>query len=412
MEKKDNIKKRIDEIYDNTVEIRRDLHMHPELSEHEVRTAEKISGYLSRWGIEHRCGVAGNGIVAWIEGRKPPQGDLLFRGVGIRADMDALPVKELADVPFRSVNEGVMHACGHDIHTAVALGSARILKEMESEFSGAVKFFFQPSEETVGGAERMIAEGCLLDPPVDAVAGLHVAPLVPSGDLELCRGRMNAASTEFELTVSGKSCHGAHPDDGADPILAASHIVAGLQSIISRNLSPANPGLITVGKFISGTANNVIPEKAVLSGIIRALDNETQRFIKDRLLSFASSTAEAFGARADIYFRDSYPALVNDDFLLDTVREAAQECLGSDRIHFMPEPSLGSDDFSYFSTAVRSLYFNLGTKKDGGPSSDILHSAYYCPDEESMKSGMLIEIMSVLRLLDMKGSDCSGLSHQ
>ena len=305
-----------------------------------------------------------------------------------------------------------MHACGHDIHTAVALGSARILKEMESEFSGAVKFFFQPSEETVGGAERMIAEGCLLDPPVDAVAGLHVAPLVPSGDLELCRGRMNAASTEFELTVSGKSCHGAHPDDGADPILAASHIVAGLQSIISRNLSPANPGLITVGKFISGTANNVIPEKAVLSGIIRALDNETQRFIKDRLLSFASSTAEAFGARADIYFRDSYPALVNDDFLLDTVREAAQECLGSDRIHFMPEPSLGSDDFSYFSTAVKSLYFNLGTKKDGGPSSDILHSAYYCPDEESMKSGMLIEIMSVLRLLEMKGSDCSGISHQ
>ena len=408
----DNIKKRIDEIYDETVEIRRDLHMHPELSEHEVRTAEKISGYLSRWGIKHRCGVAGNGIVAWIEGRKPPQGDLLFRGVGIRADMDALPVKELADVPFRSANEGVMHACGHDIHTAVALGSARILKEMESEFSGAVKFFFQPSEETVGGAERMIAEGCLLDPPVDAVAGLHVAPLVPSGDLELCRGRMNAASTEFELTVSGKSCHGAHPDDGADPILAASHIVAGLQSIISRNLSPANPGLITVGKFISGTANNVIPEKAVLSGIIRALDNETQRFIKDRLLSFASSTAEAFGARADIYFKDSYPALVNDDFLLDTVREAAQECLGSDRIHFMPEPSLGSDDFSYFSNAVRSIYFNLGTKKEGGPSSDILHSAYYCPDEESMKSGMLIEIVSALRLLDMKGSDCSGISHQ
>lgn len=412
MEKKDNIKKRIDEIYDETVEIRRDLHMHPELSEHEVRTAEKISGYLSRWGIEHRCGVAGNGIVAWIEGRKPPQGDLLFRGVGIRADMDALPVKELADVPFRSANEGVMHACGHDIHTAVALGSARILKEMESEFSGAVKFFFQPSEETVGGADRMIAEGCLMNPPVDAVISLHVAPLVPSGDLELCRGRMNAAATEFELTVSGKSCHGAHPDDGADPILAASHIVAGLQSIISRNLSPANPGLITVGKFISGTANNVIPEKAVLSGIIRALDNETQRFIKDRLLSFASSTAEAFGARADIYFRDSYPALVNDDFLLDTVREAAQECLGSDRIHFMPEPSLGSDDFSYFSNAVRSLYFNLGTKKDGGPSSDILHSAYYCPDEESMKSGMLVEIMSVLRLLEMKGSDCSGISHQ
>ena len=412
MEKKDNIKKRIDEIYDETVEIRRDLHMHPELSEHEVRTAQKISEYLASWGIHHRCGGAGNGIVAWIEGKKPAQGDLLFRGVGIRADMDALPVKELADVPFRSVNEGVMHACGHDIHTAVALGSARILKEMESEFSGAVKFFFQPSEETVGGADRMIAEGCLMNPPVDAVAGLHVAPLVPSGDLELCRGRMNAASTEFELTVSGKSCHGAHPDDGADPILAASHIVAGLQSIISRNLSPANPGLITVGKFISGTANNVIPEKAVLSGIIRALDNETQRFIKDRLLSLASSTAEAFGARADIYFRDSYPALVNDDFLLDTVREAAQECLGSDRIHFMPEPSLGSDDFSYFSNAVRSIYFNLGTKKEGGPSSDILHSAYYCPDEESMKSGMLIEIMSVLRLLEMKGSDCNGISHQ
>ena len=265
-----DIKKRIDEIYDEIVEIRRDLHMHPELSQNEVRAAEKISAYLQGLDIDYRCNVAGNGIVAWIEGKKKCEIKKQFRGVGIRADIDALPVNEMCDIDFKSVNEGVMHACGHDVHTAVMLGSAKILKEMENEFCGAVKFFFQPAEETVGGAERMIKEGCLRNPDVDAVIGLHVAPLVASGDIEFCRGKMNAASTEFEILVHGQSCHGAHPDDGVDPIVVASHIVTGLQSIISRNLSPANPGVITVGKFHSGTANNIIPETAVLSGIIRA----------------------------------------------------------------------------------------------------------------------------------------------
>lgn len=397
-----DIKKRIDEIYDEIVEIRRDLHMHPELSQNEVRAAEKISAYLQGLDIDYRCNVAGNGIVAWIEGKKKCEIKKQFRGVGIRADIDALPVKEMCDIDFKSVNKGVMHACGHDVHTAVMLGSAKILKEMENEFCGAVKFFFQPAEETVGGAERMIKEGCLRNPDVDAVIGLHVAPLVASGDIEFCRGKMNAASTEFEILVHGQSCHGAHPDDGVDPIVVASHIVTGLQSIISRNLSPANPGVITVGKFHSGTANNIIPETAVLSGIIRALDNNTQQYIKDCVRKFSTSTAEAFGARATVSFEDSYPALVNDDFLLDSVQSVAVENLGTERIHFMPEPSLGSDDFSYFTNSVKSLYFNLGTKKEGSISSDVLHSGYYCPDEESMKSGMLIEIMSVLKLLEIK----------
>lgn len=398
-----NIGKEIDAIYPEIVAIRRDLHMHPELSENEVRTAEKISSYLTLWGIKHQCGIAGNGIVAWVEGEKNFEGQQLFKGVAIRADIDALPVQELTGAPYQSIHDGVMHACGHDIHTAVMLGTAKILKNLASEFSGAVKFFFQPAEETVGGAERMVAEGCLLNPDVDAVLGLHVAPDIPSGDLEFCRGKMNAASTEFEMIIKGKSCHGAHSNDGIDPILTAAHIMTGLQSIISRNLSPANPGVITIGKFNAGTANNVIPEQATLTGIIRALDNETQSFIKTRLQNFATATAESFGATAIISFEDSYPALVNDDFLLDVIQEVAEKNLGNDRIHFMPEPSLGSDDFSYFANAVKGLYFSLGTKKqESSSSSNILHSPYYNPNEESMKSGILIEVMGVLELLNMK----------
>ncbi len=397
-----NINQEIDAIYDEIVAIRRDFHAYPELSEQEVRTAAKVSSYLTAWGIPHETGIAGHGIVATLEGKQAPAADQAFTVVGIRADMDALPIAEKAAVPFCSTVEGVMHACGHDMHTAILLGAAKILKAHENELPGTVKFFFQPAEETVGGAKPLIDAGCLENPKVDGVLALHVAPTMPVGIVEFCPGKMNAASTEFQITVEGTSCHGAHPDLGVDPILAACHVVTALQSIVSRTLSPTNAGLVTVGQFHGGHANNVIPKEVLLSGIIRALDNDTRALLKEKVQLVATQTAQAFGAKADIVFKDSYPALVNDDDVQEIIKEVAYSHLPKSAIHFMPEPSLGADDFSYFTNATKALYFNIGTKSPNETHPQTLHSEWFNPDESAMKVGMLMEVMGVLALLNHK----------
>lgn len=399
-----DVLKLVENIYDEVVEIRRDLHKYPELSEQEFRTAKKICEKLDQYNISYVDKVAGNGIVATIYGDKVIENQR-FKVVAVRADMDALPITELTALEFKSQNKGIMHACGHDIHTAVMLGTAKLLNSMKSEFSGCIKFFFQPAEESIGGAERMIESGCMEDPKVDAVIGLHVTPTLESGCVEFCPGKMNAASTEFEIIVNGESCHGAHPDNGIDSILTACHMVTALQSIVSRNLDPAEPGLITVGQFHSGNRNNIIPKDATISGIIRTLDNDTQALIKQNIIRTAKNTAQAFGANADIYFEDSYPALVNDSLIQKIIQEVAFKHLKKSDIYFMEKPSMGSEDFSYFSKHARSLFFNIGCKFDGDNSNQALHSEYFCPDENCMKTGILMEVLGVLAILDFEGED-------
>lgn len=389
----------IDDIYPEILDIRRDFHAHPELSEQEERTSGKISTYLTEWGIPHAKNVAGKGIVAVIEGRKKPSPSQKFKVVGIRADMDALPIEEKTKLPYSSQNPGVMHACGHDIHTSALLGTAKVLKSLEDELSGTVKFFFQPSEETIGGARQMIEEGCLENPHTEAVLAFHVAPDLPCGMVEFRRGKMNAASCEFGITVRGSSCHGAHPQLGCDPIVAASQIVVGLQSIVSRNLNPVSTGLITVGKFEAGIKGNIIPAEAELTGIIRALDNDTRTFLKDRLKSFAESTAAAFGAEAEVRFKDSYPALENDREMTEIIEAVAKKLFTGDKIKYMPAPSLGADDFSYFTQAAKGVYFNVGTLRENETVPQSLHNEHYNPDEYSLKVGMLMEVMSVFEIL-------------
>lgn len=391
-------RERIDEIFEEIVGIRRELHANPELSQQEINTAQIISRFLTKHGINHEMGIAGHGVVAVIKGKEKAAAGQKFLTIGIRADMDALPIYEKVEVPFKSKTNGVMHACGHDIHIAILLGTAKILKELEEILSGNIKLFFEPAEETIGGAKQMIEAGCLMNPTVDAVIGLHITPEVESGMVQFRRGKMNAASTEFEITVEGVACHGAHPEHGVDAIVAASNLVCMLQTIVTRNLSPTNPGVITVGQIHGGNKNNVIAKETVISGIIRALDNGTRSFIKKRVKEMAENVAIGLGAKVKVQFTDSYPALVNDDELEDILETVAENILSKERVCFSQEPSLGADDFSYFSEAVKAVYFNIGCLNKGEITPQALHSEHLNPDEECIRTGMLMEVFSVLEL--------------
>lgn len=388
-----HLKELVNQVYDEAVTFRRSLHIHPELSEHEEETAAAICRRLDSLGIRYSSGIAGNGISAVIYGKNPN------RGVGIRADMDALPLTEKTDVPFKSVNPGVMHACGHDIHTAILLGTAQVLNQMRDCLPGSVRLFFQPSEETIGGAKQMIEAGCLEAPRIDSVIGLHVDTDIDAGDVEFIPGHMNAASTEFSVTVKGKSCHGAHPTDGIDALLPACSMVTGLQSVITRRMSPVDPVLITVGRFISGTKGNIISGEAEFSGIIRVLDMKNMPPAKKYISDMCTSTAEAYGATCVVNFRDSYPSLENDAVLLSWVKDAFSQVLGKDHIKINEKPSLGADDFSYFCHQSRGLYYNIGARRPGETRPFPIHSDRFNPDEECIRTGIITETAAVLKIL-------------
>lgn len=388
------LKKLTDQVYSEAVEFRRGLHMNPELSEHEENTAAAICARLDAMGIEYTSGVAGHGISAVIYGQNP------HRGVGIRADMDALPIAEKTDTPFASQNPGVMHACGHDIHTAVLLGTAGVLNSIRSSLPGSVRLFFQPAEETIGGAKQMIDAGCLNEPRIDSVIGLHVDTTVDAGCVEFIPGSMNAASTEFYVTVKGESCHGAHPSDGIDALLPACAMVTGLQSIITRRTDPAEPVLITVGKFQSGTKENIISGEARFSGIIRSLQMHNMAPVKEHIRTLCHATARAYGATCDVVFRDSFPSLENDDTLLEWAVESSREVLGDEKVIIHRKPSLGADDFSYFCHSSRGIYYNIGARRPGDENAYPIHSDLFNPDEECIRTGILTETAAVLKIME------------
>lgn len=387
------IQQRVDEIFAEVIALRRQLHQHPELSEHEVQTSQTIGQQLTAMGIPFTANVAGHGISALISGRDNS------RAVGIRADIDALPITEAVDSPYRSQTPGVMHACGHDIHTAILLGTAKILNEMRDELPCAVRLLFQPAEETIGGARRMIEAGCLNQPPVHSVIGLHVEPDLPVGQVQIIPGSMNAASTEFHVCVKGFSCHGAHPYSGIDPLLPACAMVTNLQSIITRRLPATDSALITVGQFHSGTKNNIIPQETKFSGIIRTLDNDQRPFLKELLAQTCNHTAAAYGAECEINFIDSYPALVNDDELLQWLKPVFVAALGEDAVKISATPSLGADDFAYFCHGSRGLYYNIGVCTPGETPYSI-HCDLFNPDEGCIRVGILTEVLAVLKIME------------
>ena len=388
------IKEKTDEIFEDIVNIRREIHSHPELSEHEENTAVTIQKELDRLGIPYVKDVAGHGIYATIYGKNREH------AVGIRADIDALPIVEKTESTFKSQNPGVMHACGHDIHTAVLLGTARILNEIKDQLPGSVRLIFQPSEETIGGAFQMIQEGALKNPETGHVIGLHVEPAVPCGSVELVPGTMNAASCEFYITVKGETTHGAHPDRGTDALLPACTIVNSLQSVITRRLDPAETALITVGQFHSGTKNNIVSGEAKFSGIIRTLNLHTRTFIKKELKHMAESIAESYGASCEVEYQDSYPSLENNPELFDFVKEECTNLLGADKVEIHPQPSLGADDFAYFCHESKGLYYNIGTRRPDEEDAYPIHSEYFNPDERCIRIGIMTEIANVMRILE------------
>ena len=392
---KEKLIKRVDEIYDSVVAFRRDLHMNPELSENEVRTSKKIQDTLDKLGISYDANVAGHGVSALIEGKNKDH------AVAIRADMDALPIFEKSGVSFASREDGIMHACGHDIHTAILMGSAQILSEIKDQLPGSVRLLFEPSEETIGGAKQMIDAGCLNSPKVDSVLGLHVETTVPVGMVEFIPGPMNAASCEFYVTVNGVSCHGAHPTNGVDAIVAGCAMVGNIQSIITRRIDPVDPALVTIGRFNSGTKNNIVAGEAKFSGIIRTLNLENRELIKSQIKQICENTAAAYGATCDVEFHDSYPSLENDYTLLGWIKESTLDILGPEKITTKDKPSMGADDFSYFCHGTRGFYYNIGTwNKDKEETTYPIHSDRFNPDEECIKVGMLTQVAGVLKILE------------
>lgn len=390
------MKKRVDELFDELVAIRRDFHKYPELSEKEYRTSSKISEHLTKWNIDHIKNIAETGLVAIIRGKK--------KGITVaaRADIDALPVEEENDLYFKSQNKGVMHACGHDVHTTIHLGVAKILKEMEDDLEGNVKIIFQPAEETIGGAKRMIEEGVLKNPDVSYTLGLHLVPYIDAGNVELKYGPFNAATNEFSIKIYGKSSHAAYPEESIDPIVIAGYIVTALQSLVSRNTSPLNSVVLTLGQIHGGIKNNIIAKEVNISGTLRTLDSDTRIFLKNRIKEIVKSTAKAHGARGFVEFDEGYPPLINNNEVVDVLKKTAEDTLGKNKVTFKEYPSMGADDFSFFCQENNSAYYNLGcgNKSKGWTSS--IHKSTFMVDEECIRTGVILQVNTLLRLLESK----------
>ena len=384
------LREEVAQILPEAIQMRRYLHSHPELSGEEIGTRAYICEKLQSWSISYRQCVNNLGVVADIGHGSPC--------VALRVDTDALPIQEQTDLPFTSEVDGVMHACGHDVHTAVLLAVARLLKAREADLNGTVRLLFQPAEETVGGAAVMIAEGCLDTPSVNAVLGFHVDPTLRAGCAAFCYGTMNAAATDLTMTVQGKGCHGAHPAQGVDAIVAAAQIGTALQSVVSRSIAPTSSGVVTIGTICGGTKENIIADSVTMTGTIRALTPETQNHLKSTVRTIAEHTAAAIGAKAQIDMADLCPALINDEPLTTKMYALAQEILGQEQVVLMREPSLGADDFAFFSDRVAGCYFNVGAHTEGIPGQ-ALHSPTFVPNESAIETAILLLTAGALSCL-------------
>lgn len=380
---KDRIKSLAADYAQEVISIRRHLHRYPELSFKEFETAAFIAGKLKEYAITYKDKIAQTGIVAEIRGNDPES-----KTVALRADMDALPVNEQNDVEYRSINNGVMHACGHDVHMACLLGAARILSEIKSEFKGTVRLIFQPSEETYpGGAKVMIEEGVLENPKPEAIFGQHVFPELEAGMIGMKPGKYMASTDEVFITVKGKGGHAAIPDKVVDPVLIASHIVIALQQIVSRKSRPVMPTVVSFGKISSEGKTNIIPDEVKLEGIIRTFDEDWREEIKTQIKKISSGIAESMGGSCDVFIDPGYPAVVNDDMLTAHAREYAIEFLGEELV-FDLEMRMTAEDFSYYAREIPGCFFRLGTRNEQQGITSNLHSATFDIDEASLETGM------------------------
>lgn len=379
----DLIKKKTEEGFPVWQQIRQHIHSHPELSFEETETAAYVSRKLTEWGIPHQTGIAGTGIVALLEGRDPGK-----KCIAIRSELDALPITELNEVPYKSRNEGVMHACGHDVHTTCLLGVAKVLLDVRAEWEGTVKLIFQPGEEKhPGGGSLMIAEGVLENPKVDAVLALHVYPHLPSGMVGFREGQYMASADEVYITVKGKGGHAALPHTTIDPVVTAAQILVALQQVVSRKAPAAVPSVLSFGKIAGGHVGNVIPDEVRLEGTFRTMNEKWRAEAHQLIEQVAKNTAAAFGATAEVSIPKGYPSLINDPGLTGKVRALAADFLGADKIHTL-DLRMTADDFAYYSQAVPGCYFRLGTNKNNDTFTASVHNARFDIDEPAMLTGI------------------------
>src|SRR5579883_382191 len=371
------------------VEWRRQLHQRPELGFREQITATFIAQKLQEWGIEHQTGIAQTGIVAVIKGNRP--GPVL----GIRADMDALPIQEENDVPYRSQHDGVMHACGHDGHVTIALGTARYLSQHRPDFAGTVKIIFQPAEEGPGGAKPMIEAGVLKNPDVDAIIGLHLWNNLQLGKVGVRTGALMAAVELFNCTILGKGGHGAMPHQTVDSIVVAAQIVNALQTIVARNVNPIDSAVVTVGKLHAGTTHNVIADTANMNGTVRYFNPALAGFFKQRVEQIIAGVCQSHGARYNLEYWSLYPPVINDAGIAELVRSVAQEVIETP-IGVVPEcQTMGGEDMSFFLQEVPGCYFFLGSANQALDLAYPHHHPRFDFDETALAMGVEIFVRCV-----------------
>ncbi|MCW3475060.1 M20 aminoacylase family protein [Limobrevibacterium gyesilva] len=378
--------------HDELTAIRRDFHANPELGLEEHRTAEIVAKQLEAWGIEVHRGVGVTGVVGVL---RKGSGKT---AIGLRADMDCLPMDEQTNLPYRSQSPGRMHACGHDGHTTMLLGAARYLAT-SGDFDGTVNFIFQPGEEGIGGALAMLKDGLFERFPCDAIFAMHNRPGMEVGEFAIAPGPSAAGGAFFDIAITGRGAHGARPEASIDPLLVACHITTALQSIVARNVPPADTAVLSVTRIVGGDAYNVIPQSATISGTARTFRKETMELIETGMKRIAKGVAEGFGATAEVDFRVIFAPLINDPAQTDAIADAAAALVGEDKVDRAKPPGMGSEDFSFMMEQVPGAYIQLGN----GDSAQLHNPAYNFNDEATPYGAALLASLVERKLARASG---------
>ena len=381
MEMTNALRKQVEGMRDWLVEIRRTIHMHPELGFEEVETSKLVAGWLERFGLEVRRGWAKTGVVGLLAGQRPG------KTVAIRADMDALPLEEANIVPYASKEKGKMHACGHDAHVAILLGVAKFFSSIPNQVKGNIKWIFQPAEEGGGGGRVMVEEGVLDSPKVDAIFATHVFPFLSTGKVGIYEREGLAAMDRFTIRVIGKGAHAATPHVSKDPILAVGHLITQLHSIVSRNINPLDSAVVTIGKVHGGTAFNVIPDAVELSGSIRSLNPQVRLELKRRIEQITQGIGSSFAMDYRLDFEDGYPALVNEPEMSQLVASACAKGIGMENVEIL-RPFMGSEDFAYYLQRCPGSFFRLGVRNETKGIIHSYHTSLFDIDEEVLPFGV------------------------
>jgi amidohydrolase len=379
---KSEIHQLANEVYDSVLAFRREMHQHPELSFQEFETQKRIQAYLTKIGIEEVSTCANTGLVALIKGKNPDK-----KTIALRADIDALPIVEQNNVSYKSQNEGVMHACGHDVHTSSLLGAAQILHQLKDRFEGTIKLVFQPGEERLpGGASIMIKEGVLKNPDVETMIGQHVMPLIDAGKVGFRSGLYMASADEIYITIHGKGGHAAHPHQNIDPVAISAQVITALQQVVSRFAKPSMPSVLSIGKIIGEGATNIIPNKVEMEGTFRTFNEEWRAEAHTHIERITQQVTESLGGTCDVEVRKGYPYLENHAGKTEAAKAAAIEYLGAENVEDLEIWPAG-EDFAFYSQEVPSCFYRLGIRNEAQNITSMLHTPTFNIDEEALRVG-------------------------